>query len=373
LIGEQAKKYNISIAEARSVIGNTLNLDQRRLAANQKINELAKQFKSPLSNALDDAKKAEEVMAEAMKGGQGIDLNSNTAKGVLIAQSKLRSEILALTNKGAAEEFAIKEKYGMAEIDLGIAYAQNKALLDKQGFDVKQAYANLEISKEMELYALKQKLAQDEINMNAQKYAKMMGDTDAYFLKSIGGQKAVEDAAKTKAEFEKKTTFEQTQFGIEQGAQLFSALGAQNKKAFEAAKAFNIANAIMNTFTGATKALASYPPPFNFIAMAATVAMGMAQVAQIRSQSYSGRALGGPVMGNSPYIVGESGPELFVPQGTGSIVRNGDLGGGGGANINFNIQANDAQGFDDLLHERRGMITQFVRDAMTEQGQRSRM
>lgn len=38
-----------------------------------------------------------------------------------------------------------------------------------------------------------------------------------------------------------------------------------------------------------------------------------------------GRALGGPVTASSPYIVGENGPELFVPWKTGTIVPNGDL------------------------------------------------
>jgi|14_taG_2_1085336.scaffolds.fasta_scaffold01846_6 hypothetical protein len=41
-----------------------------------------------------------------------------------------------------------------------------------------------------------------------------------------------------------------------------------------------------------------------------------------------GRAKGGPVSGNTPYIVGEVGPELFVPSSSGSIVPNHALGGG---------------------------------------------
>jgi hypothetical protein len=32
--------------------------------------------------------------------------------------------------------------------------------------------------------------------------------------------------------------------------------------------------------------------------------------------------------------------------------------------------ANDAQGFDDLLLQRRGMITQMISDARLEQGMR---
>ena len=176
--------------------------------------------------------------------------------------------------------------------------------------------------------------------------------------------------AKDYAEFMMKTEMQKAQMGIEAGAQMFSALGAQNKKAFEAAKAFNIANAIMNTYMAATKALASYPPPFNFLMMGAAVALGMAQVAQIRSQQYSGRALGGPVMGGQTYMVGESGPELFTPNTTGSITRNSDLGGGGPVNVTFNIVANDTAGFDDLLLSRRGLIRSVISDAMLESGRR---
>ena len=37
------------------------------------------------------------------------------------------------------------------------------------------------------------------------------------------------------------------------------------------------------------------------------------------------RAVGGPVKANAPYLVGEKGPELFVPNGAGNIVNNNDL------------------------------------------------
>lgn len=56
------------------------------------------------------------------------------------------------------------------------------------------------------------------------------------------------------------------------------------------------------------------------------------------------RADGGPVSSNSPYIVGEEGPEIFVPHASGTIVPNhkmGSAGGGGGStvNITYNIQS----------------------------------
>ncbi len=56
------------------------------------------------------------------------------------------------------------------------------------------------------------------------------------------------------------------------------------------------------------------------------------------------RAMGGPVSANSPYIVGEKGPELFVPHASGSIVSNSNMNQGGGSagssiNVNYNIAA----------------------------------
>jgi hypothetical protein len=43
-----------------------------------------------------------------------------------------------------------------------------------------------------------------------------------------------------------------------------------------------------------------------------------------------GRAAGGPVAAGVPYLVGERGPELFVPRGSGTIVPNSRGGGSGG-------------------------------------------
>ena len=51
------------------------------------------------------------------------------------------------------------------------------------------------------------------------------------------------------------------------------------------------------------------------------------------------RANGGPVSAGRPYIVGERGPELFMPRSSGSVYPN-DAMGMGGANIVINVDAN---------------------------------
>ena len=48
-------------------------------------------------------------------------------------------------------------------------------------------------------------------------------------------------------------------------------------------------------------------------------------------------AAGGSVQPNQPYIVGEVGPELFVPSSSGRVVPNNKLGAGGGGNIFINV------------------------------------
>lgn len=48
-----------------------------------------------------------------------------------------------------------------------------------------------------------------------------------------------------------------------------------------------------------------------------------------------GRAAGGPVESGHAYMVGEQGPELFMPRNSGTIVPNG---GGGTVNVTYNIQ-----------------------------------
>ena len=54
------------------------------------------------------------------------------------------------------------------------------------------------------------------------------------------------------------------------------------------------------------------------------------------------RARGGSVAKNSPYMVGEQGPELFIPGGSGTIIPNRNLPSGGGNNISVNVDARGA-------------------------------
>ena len=70
-----------------------------------------------------------------------------------------------------------------------------------------------------------------------------------------------------------------------------------------------------------------------------------------------GLASGGPARAGQPYIVGEEGPELFVPRNSGTVIPNDETmamaGGaglpGGSPTINYNINAVDAKSFKQMV------------------------
>jgi hypothetical protein len=78
-------------------------------------------------------------------------------------------------------------------------------------------------------------------------------------------------------------------------------------------------------------------------------APGLAEILQYSSDYIEPRAGGGPVGAGMPYLVGEKGPELFVPSGYGRIIdafstnkallsnAGGSMGGSGGGNVTINV------------------------------------
>ena len=87
-------------------------------------------------------------------------------------------------------------------------------------------------------------------------------------------------------------------------------------------------------------------------------------------------AEGGRTSANVPIVVGERGPELFIPDSSGTVVPNsqsGSLPTGGGDNIEvtFNIQTIDASDFDQLLTTRQDLIIGLINRGLAERGKRS--
>ena len=85
---------------------------------------------------------------------------------------------------------------------------------------------------------------------------------------------------------------------------------------------------------------------------------------------FAGMASGGAVSKGKPVVVGERGPEMFVPNSSGQIQQNARGTGGGTVNVNFNIEAIDSSSFNNVLVENRGVITSIINNALNEKGRR---
>ena len=87
-----------------------------------------------------------------------------------------------------------------------------------------------------------------------------------------------------------------------------------------------------------------------------------------------GKAAGGSVNGGTTYMVGEQGPELFVPGRSGAIVPNDALGGGGSSNdtfnVNFSINAVDTQTGIEFLMKNKQVLTSVIEQAYNKRGRR---
>ena len=81
-------------------------------------------------------------------------------------------------------------------------------------------------------------------------------------------------------------------------------------------------------------------------------------------------ASGGPAMANTPYIVGEKGPELFMPGRSGTVIPNDALGGGGGVQvgaINISVQNSGENLSASAQKQIAGQVQSIVLSTLVDQ------
>ena len=389
-IAGQLESYRLSVSkETYDANKNTLStLIQENIqtkAMNDYTNELKSSQIEITALGIKDLDLREQTIAvekERLKYGSLFTAEMEKAVRANVANNQALKEAVALEQQRAlATGSALPQTKAdqittatgaMGRLDPGLK-AQQDYLTEKAALENSEVMAADQKNQMLQKLEYEHQQKMNEIRLSAfETQLKMAGVTDATILNVA------------------KTTMQQSQMvvqggivGIQGGLAMLGGFleqaGKNNKKAFEAQKAVAIAQTIISTYQAATQAFAAMSmipfigPVLGFAAAATIVAAGMANVAAIKNQQYSGRALGGPVMGGKPYMVGENGPELFTPNTTGNITRNQDLGSGSPTNINFTIVANDTQGFDQLLSSRKGVIQQIISDAMLEKGQRSNL
>lgn len=194
----------------------------------------------------------------------------------------------------------------------------------------------------------------------------------------------------------------------------------QKRKAFEMEKKAKKAQTIMATAMAVMQAFAQGGPIVGGIMAAFIIAMGAKQLSMIDGQTYDGGGGGGASMPSKitvgsrqssvdlakgenaggelayargeqgtgtgmtnfkpafagykhraagGFVVGEQGPEVFMPDVPGEIIPSGKGAGAGPANVNFSISAVDSAGVEDLLMNQRGNIIGMIREAANEHGE----
>lgn len=83
-------------------------------------------------------------------------------------------------------------------------------------------------------------------------------------------------------------------------------------------------------------------------------------------RSFTARASGGPVADGSPYVVGEQGPELFVPNQSGTIIPNNKMGGG---TVNFNVSVGVYAGSEMEKRKIASQLFASLQDVASSRGQ----
>lgn len=79
-----------------------------------------------------------------------------------------------------------------------------------------------------------------------------------------------------------------------------------------------------------------------------------------------GRATGGPVSPGRPYVVGERGPELFVPTSAGQVDAGGGGSGGRSINVSIRVVAPEGSSSPESLRRSSRQVAQAVRRALSE-------
>jgi len=161
---------------------------------------------------------------------------------------------------------------------------------------------------------------------------------------------------------EKMSGKDKTDLAKKVGREALDQLAQSNRKAFQLNKAFRLGEAIMDTAGAVAKVLPNIPLAI------AIGALGAIQIASISQQKFAGRRLGGRMNQGEPYMVGEAGAELIVPDRPSNVIPNNKLGASQPVTVNFNINTVDARGFNELLVNSRGVIVNIINGAMNEKG-----
>lgn len=275
--------------------GNAKALEMQ-ISANKYSPENLKIFQAELdkTNEKIEALKTKQQEAAAGEAPAG-EAAAETPRSTLIDPELERerlAKIKVIKDEARKVDFEseLAQRQALLEIDSDASFQEKEAAR----LQIKQDAANneylLQLEKNKQIKDLEEKQAADVLALSKK---------NAADKKALGEQ----DVARAKAEADAKRQIE---------ANFWAASFNFAEGNAEATKALSIAQAIRNTYQGATLALASYPPPFNVIAAASTVALGLSQVAKITGANQGALVTGGEVgKDTNPFLLSKG--EIVAP------------------------------------------------------------
>lgn len=252
-------------------------------------------FAAQVRGAIEESSAATDKQAQSLLA---LNEAANQAKagtaGLTEEQKKLQSQAIELLQKLGVETTTITERV-LTDQEKLLVESYAKRLITQEEYNLGQALLEAErLQKEQEV---REKAITDEINQLLARNDALLQINDAFVIEEINRnnerlaileqsedlsvQKRIEVQAKLVAAEQRLTQQRLSAVqGFFNGLAQATALGG--KRAFKATKAFSTAEAIIQGFLAVQRALASAPPPFNFIAAAGVVAATTANVIKIQ-------------------------------------------------------------------------------------------
>jgi hypothetical protein len=229
-------------------------------------------------------------------------INADLIKDEVLKQTtkkQIAEEEAALELKRLQDNINNTKAGTQARADAEIAFAEKKAEINNQITTLDAAILQAKLDKEAKFRADSIALAQADYELNkALGEATFQDQFDLYDKRRELERKDMVARKATAAEleaFDKQTAT--GRIAIERAVQdqKLAILNTGINTAIEivgkesaAGKALSIAQAVMNTYTGATRALKDVPFPFNFVAAGSTIAQGLLSVKKIISTPLPG-------------------------------------------------------------------------------------
>ena len=301
----------------------------------------------------DTASEQQRAQFEALKAS--LQLQERTIQE---SYMKRRALIRNMTAEGSAERLDLENKLN-AETATAFAEASAKRLDDvmKLEQDMREAEASGNVAK---MALLQAQLSQEEAAIKESLEYRKQLILNNTTLTEEQRQKKITQLQSQATDVQRRIEIARNQATLSITADFFGNIStiakAFGEKGARIAKAAAIVQATIKTYESATSAYAAMAgipyvgPVLGGIAAAAAIAAGMANIAMIKSQNYSGAyATGGMIPAGSFGLVGETGvPEMVQgPAVVTSARATSDLRGksGGGTNINFTV-INQAPGVE---------------------------